>query len=260
MIKAYLAPIIKWWWLLAAAALLAGGTSYYLTRHQPPVYTSSTRLVIGQIISNPNPSNNDFYLNQQLAGLYSNLAFTDPVRNGTMKALGLTWLPNYAVKMLGNNQFLEIDVTDTSPQRAMLVAQELAKQLILVSPGGSEGANQTRTDFINAQINDMQNQINQTQSQISQKQAALASMQSAQAISQAQQDEQALESKLTMLQTSYANLVASSQSNIANSLQIIEPANLPVSPVGPGKYLIIALAGAIALVLAGGGRLFNRVH
>lgn len=250
--RAYLAPLMKWWWLLLAAALLAAGTSFAIVRNQPPVYTSKTTLLIGRTVSNPNPSNNDFWLSQQLASLYADIAFQEPVQSAVMKNLGLDWLPKYVVNPIGNSQFIEIDVSDTIPQRAQRVASELAKQLIALSPSGAQSADATQQEFNNAQITDLQGQITQTQNQIAQKQADLGGLQSAIEIAQAQQDLQALQNKLTVLQTNYANLVSSSTSTAANILEVIEPATLPSVPEGPSKYLIVAIAGAIGLVLAGG--------
>ncbi len=250
--RAYFAPLMKWWWLILAAAVLAAGTSFVIVRNQPPVYTSKTTLLIGRTVSNPNPSSNDFWLSQQLASLYADIAFQEPVQSAVMKDLGLDWLPNYVVKPIGNSQFIEIDVVDTIPQRAQRVASELARQLIALSPSGAQAADATQQAFNDAQINDLQQQITQTQDQIAQKQADLGGLQSAIDIAQAQQDLQALQSKLTVLQTNYANMVSSSANSAANILEVIEPATLPSIPEGPSKYLIIAIAGVIGLVLAGG--------
>ena len=46
-----------------------------------------------------------------------------------MAALGLAWLPEYTAKAVPNTPVVEISVTDTDPQRAQAVANELANQL-----------------------------------------------------------------------------------------------------------------------------------
>jgi succinoglycan biosynthesis transport protein ExoP len=75
---------------------------------------------------------------------------------------------------------------------------------------------------------------------------------SAHEIAQVQEDIQALQAKLTILQTTYASLLANSQSGATNILSIIEPASVPTEPVGPGKPVVIALAGVIGLILSAG--------
>jgi capsular exopolysaccharide synthesis family protein len=251
-IRSYLTPVLKWWWMIFLAVGLAVGTSYYFVRQQPLVYTSHTTLMIGRTISDPNPSGNDFFLNQQLSGLYANMATTEPIQNATKKALGLTFLPKYVVKPLASNQFIEIDVTDTNAERATRVAAEIANQLILVSPGNAQSTDKSHQDFISKQLDDVQQQIVDTQDQITKKQADLSNLQSAKDLAQTQTDLQTLATKLSLLQTNYANLASASKNNVANILQVIEPAMLPTKPVGPSKYLISALAGLIGLVLSVG--------
>lgn len=250
-IRPYLAPIFKWWWLLLAAAALATGTAYFILRDQPAVYTARTTLMIGRTLLEANPSSNDFWLNQQLSGLYADMAYREPVQEGVKKALGMTWLPKYVVKTFGNGQFLEIDVIDTSPERAMHVASELANQLILVSPG-SRGADSAKEAFTEDQLKKTQEQIVATEKELVAKQESLGGLTSAHEIEQAKAELKTLEDKLSLLRTNYANLLSSSKTNVTNILQVIEPASLPVRPTGPNRYLIIALCGMAGLVLGGG--------
>ena len=109
-------PLRKWWWLLLAAALLAGVSSTFYLLRQPSLYQSRTTLVVGSFIQDPNPSGNDFYLTQQLAATYADFIQRGAVRQATMAALGMDWLPDYSAD--ANAQLLEITVTDVDPQRA----------------------------------------------------------------------------------------------------------------------------------------------
>ena len=49
----------------------------------------------------------------------------------------MTWLPEYRVQPIPNTQLLEVTVTDTDPLRAQVVANEIARQLILQGPNAS---------------------------------------------------------------------------------------------------------------------------
>ena len=117
---------------------------------------------------------------------------------------------------------------------------------------GPRSTDKAHQDFISKQLDDVQQQIVDTQDQIAKKQSDLGSLQSAKDLAQTQTDLQTLATKLTLLQTNYANLVSASKNNVANILQIIEPAMVPTKPVGPSKFLISALAGVIGLVLSVG--------
>jgi capsular exopolysaccharide synthesis family protein len=185
-----------------------------------------------------------------LGNLYTNYASAEPVKNSVMKALGLTWLPQYSVRPMANTQFIQIIVTDTDPVRALRVNNELANQLIKLSPGGSQADSNGQQSFINSQLAQTQKNIFETTNQITQKQNDLGSLSSAHEIVQTQQEIQALQSRLALLQTNYANLLTNTQNGATNTLSVLEPATLPVVPVGPGKPVIILLATLISVALA----------
>ena len=251
-LKEYILPLRKWWWLIVASTLIATISSFLATRQQPPIYQSRTTIMIGRAIENPNPTGNDFWLTQQLANTYADIAKRSPIREATMSALGLTWLPEYTVRVVPNTQLVEIAVVDTSPQRTQATAAELAKQLIRQTPTSTDTQTQQRQAFIAAQLNELEVKIKETQDEISKKQADLGSMFSARQIADAQTQVAGLQTKLTTLQANYAALLSNSQKGAINSISVVEPAALPVTPIGPNKLATILLAAAIGFVLAGG--------
>ena len=112
--------------------------------------------MIGQVITDPNPTGTEFTLSRQLAENYAEIANREPVKIATMEALGLNWLPDYRATALPNGQFIEVVVTDILPERAQAVANELARQLILRSPTGSQSDEQDRQAFVQTQLNNLQ--------------------------------------------------------------------------------------------------------
>ncbi len=246
--KQYIIPLRKWWWLLLLATIIAAVASYLVVREQPPVFQSRTTLLIGQSINDPNPEG--FYIMPQLLQTYADIANREPVQHATMDALGLTWLPEYQVKPLANTPLMEIVVTDTSPERAMVVANELANQLILASPASTEQEEQERQAFINEQLNSLQTQIEATTIELEDKQNQLGELFSARQIAEAQNEITALESKLNTLQNNYAAMLTNTTEGAINSLSIIEPAILPTKDINPSLAIVVAAAGAIGFVLA----------
>ncbi len=83
-------------------------------------------------ILNPNPEAGQIYLASQLAGIYADMANREPIQAKTMEALKTTWLPGYQARVIPNTQLIEIAVTDTNPERARIVADELARQLMVL--------------------------------------------------------------------------------------------------------------------------------
>jgi len=239
--KRYVLPLRRWWWLLLAATLIAALSSFLATLRQPPIYQTLTTLMIGQVIADPNPTSGEFYLGQQLAENYAEIANREPVRIATKQALGLNWLPDYRATALPNGQFIEIVVTDTSPERAQAVANELANQLIARSPTGNQSDELERQAFIQDQLDKLQLQITTTEDEIIQLRDALGEMDSARQIADTQFQINALEAKLSDLQTIYTDLLANTQSGAINTISVIESAYLPVRPIGPNKMLIILL-------------------
>ena len=92
-LRQYFNTIRKWLWLILLATLVATVSSFIATRKQPPIYSAGTTLVVGSTIENPNPTGMDIYLGQQLAQTYAEIAKRDAIKVATMKALGMSWLP-----------------------------------------------------------------------------------------------------------------------------------------------------------------------
>lgn len=248
--KQYILPLKRWWWLLVAATLIAGVSSYLATLRQPPIYQTLTTLMIGQVITDPNPTGAEFTLSRQLAENYAEIANREPVKIATMEALGLTWLPDYRATSLPNGQFIEVVVTDILPERAQAVANELARQLILRSPTGSQSDEQDRQAFVQTQLDNLQLQITETEAEIQTLREALGGMDSARQIADTQVQITALEAKLADLQGIYSDLLANTQGGAINTISVIEEAFKPVVPIGPNKLLIILLSAAVGLSLA----------
>jgi polysaccharide biosynthesis transport protein len=249
-IKAYISPLIKYWWLILAAGLVAVVSSYYVTKQQPPVYQSKATLIVGRAFYDANPSGNDLYLSQQLATYYADIGQRSEVYNAVQEELGLSWLPQYRIRPLPNSQMLEIVVADTNPTRAQAVANELANQLIKISPTSDQSQGQDRQIFINDQISYLEEKILETREELEKAEKQLTELTSAREISDMRTRINAFQTKLSQLQSNYASLISNTQQGAVNTLRIVERASLPTWPVSANSYLTILLAGVIAAVIA----------
>jgi capsular exopolysaccharide synthesis family protein len=255
-IYTYLKPLIKWWRLLVVATLIAAVSSAISVFSQPDLYVSRTTLMIGRTILDPNPDSGQIYIASQLVNIYADMAKREPIRIETMNALGTTWLPGYQARAIPNTQLLEIVVTDTNPQRAQIVANELANQLINQSPAISSTETAQRQEFIKQQLSGLQVQIQETEGKIEELQKSLISMNSASQVANTEREISDLNLRLTTLRRSYADFLANSQEGALNILSVVEPASLPTRAVGTNKYLIIFLAATVGFSLASGGAYF----
>jgi polysaccharide biosynthesis transport protein len=251
-ITAYIKPLMKWWRLLfvvTALAVVASSASVFL---QPEVYVSRTTLMIGQTINNLNPDSGQIMIATQLATIYADMANREPIQNATMEALGITSLPSYQARVIPNTQLIEIAVTDTNPERAQIIADKLAEQLMLQGP--TEGSTETgqRQEFIKEQLSSLQAQIIETEARIEDLQKELTGLSSASQVANTEEEINDLTQKLTTLRQNYANFLANSQEGALNILSVVEPANLPSRSVGSNKLLVIFLAAAVGLSLSAG--------
>lgn len=246
----YVFPLRKWWWLLVGSTLIAAIFSSVSVLRQPAIYQARTTLMIGTTINNPNPSTNELSLGQQLASAYANLANRELIYDATKNALGMTRLPEYIASALPNTQLIEIVVNDSDPQRAQTVANELAAQLMLLSPMSAQSEERNRQEFVHERLNSLEEQIRETEAEIEKLQGDLVDAFSAQQISDIQAQINSLQSKLGAMENNYGLLLSNSQQGAINTLKIIAPAELPARPIGPMKGLTILLAAAAGLLLA----------
>jgi capsular exopolysaccharide synthesis family protein len=250
-INSYLKPLFKWWRLLLIATVIALVGSSLSVFLQPDVYVSRTTLMIGRnAILNPNPDSGQIYLASQLASIYADMANREPIQVKTMEALKTTWLPSYQARVIPNTQLIEIAVTDTNPQRAQIVADALAGQLMAQNPASGSTEDGQRQQFIKQQLENLQTQIQDTEAKIEELQKSLIGLNSASQVANIQTQINQLTQKLTDLRQSYTNLLANSQEGALNILSVVEPANLPSRSVGTNKGIIILLAALVGFGLA----------
>lgn len=251
-LKPYIAPLLRWWWLILLAVALAAGSSWYVISQQPKVYTATSTLAVGRIIENPNPSATQINLGQQLAATYADIAERERVKDAVKETLGLNRLPQYRASLSSQNRLLiEIIVSDTDPERAAIVANTIANELIRQSPTGpTQLQEQQRREFVSRQLDTLQSQIDNTQAELTSQEVAFANAVSAQEIQGLRQDITALEGKLTSLQTNYANLLNGVESTSINTIDVLIPATPPTFPSGPRAQLTVVLSSLIGAALA----------
>ncbi|MCA9929385.1 MAG: polysaccharide biosynthesis tyrosine autokinase [Anaerolineales bacterium] len=244
-IKEYIAPLLKWWWLVILTTAVAGVSSYFATRQQEAVYRATTTLLVGAGFEDPNPSNADISMGRTLATFYVDMANRNELRIATADALGLAQLPRQIAVRQVNENFIDITVTDSVPERAQAVANELARQLILRTPASEDDG-----EFVDQLLSEYEAQIEETQAQIEAKQLEIGEAVGAREIAQLQEEQNQLEATKQSLTTSYASLLSGSQRGASNTITVIEPAQLPNKAVVASNTVSVMTAAAIGFVLS----------
>lgn len=249
-LQAYIRPLKKWWWLIALATLIAAASSFVYSSMQPDLYRANATISVGNAMQELNPNNSNFYAAEQLAGAYADIAKRDTIRQATMEALGLTWLPLYTADVVPNTQLVEIAVLAGSPELAQAVANELVNQLIGQSPAGRE--QQDRQAFVMDRLAKLETSIIETEVEIERKQDELTGLFRASQIADVQRQLEKLQDKLADLETNYATLLTNTGQGAVNAVNVLEYAALPPEPVPNNLLINVLLAAIVGLVLAMG--------
>jgi capsular exopolysaccharide synthesis family protein len=212
--------------------------------------------MVGTSIQSPNPSETELGLSRTLAEIYAQLVSRQPIMRAVIDKLGLKMSPEQLADMVKTNvvpsaQLLEITVLDVNPERARLLADAIANELILQSPTGPQGKKE-REAFIQSQLGNLQAKIQNLDQQVQELEDSVQKMTSAAEISEAQSSLGELERLRTSYQSNYAQLLASLSDSSVNRLAIVEPATEPTYPISPNVKLNVAVAALAGLVLAAG--------
>jgi capsular exopolysaccharide synthesis family protein len=246
---------LRWWWLMLISMALSAAASYFYSQDLPRIYSARTTLMVGtNITESSNLNERDIGLSRTLAQVYGELAVRRPVTQAVIDRLGLDMSPEQLSSMIKANviqsaQLLEIFVLDVHPQRAQLLANAIAEELIRQTPGGASGQ-QERDSFIRAQLQGLQVKIEDTNVKIEELENSLDSMTSAVEIAEAQSKLSQLEKLKTDYQSSYNQFLSNLSESSPNRLTVFEAASEPTSPISPNVQMNVALAAAAGLVLA----------
>ncbi len=256
-LRQVVSALLKWWWLILASVVVAGISAYFGSKSTPRAYLAHTTLMVGQVLQNPNPNQSEFYTGQVLAQSYADLARREPVLRATLEALGLKWdweglRGMVTSRVIVGTQLLEISVIDGDPERARVLADEVAQQLILQSPAGTDPQKDAERQFILSQIDELKANIKKSQDEVRQLDDVIAKANSARQIQDARSRQAALQTQISSWQATYAQLLTNLQQGSTNFLSVVEPAQTPYQPIGSRTTYNVLLAMAIGLALSGG--------
>jgi len=255
-LKQYFNVLLKWWWLILASVVVAAASSFIASLSAPQSFLAHTTLMVGQALQNPNADASQLYTGAALAQSYTDLVKREPVLRSTLSSLDLQWdwgiLQSMVTsRVVPGTQLLEISVLDTDPQRAMVLADEIAQQLILQSPTGTNPDKDAERQFILSQIEDLKANIKKGQEEVRALDDTMAQSTSARQIQDARARQTTLQGQVSIWQATYAQLLAMQQGT-TNFLSIVESARMPSGPAGLGTLVNMLLAAAIGFVLSVG--------
>lgn len=258
MMSHYIHLVRRWLWLLVLTTVVAGLLSYALSIRQPVHYTARTKLLVGPAVQSLNPDLNDLRAAAQLMEVYAVLPTMRPFQEQLLAAQGLDLSPGQLEKRITistdtTTQILTISVLDDDRDRAVLIANAVAEQLVSQSPTAAQ--NEALQQQLQQQIERIENSIALSEETLreleveliradTEQQRTNVANRIAQERSYKSEAEKLLVSLYTMLQKAPNNLIA-----------VLEPAGhgSPVDRQIPLKTILGALSGlvvGVALTMA----------
>jgi len=245
----------RWWWLPVTAALLAGGAGYVFSKRTPPVYQTSTRLLVSSTQPTGPTSYDDTLASASLAQTYREFAADPFILQQTIDGLHLGLTPprlaqKVDAQIVRNTPLLEITVQDGSPTRAAAIADTLAQALATY-------VNRLQTRPVQAAGQQVSQQITTLRKTLASATALLNSLRTtlfpdaatAARVQQLQDEVNGYQTQLTGLIDTQRQITIG-QVQTAATLTALGPASVPTAPVQPQPLRTLALAGLIGFLLA----------
>jgi non-specific protein-tyrosine kinase len=252
-LKQYFLTLWKWLWLIVLSTALAGGFSYVATSRIDPTYLSRATLMVGQAIKEQNPDPTLIGLTNQLAQNYLQIVKRPKVLQSVVETLKLpmSWdrlSLQVTANMVAGTQLMDISVIDTNPQRAKVIADEIARQLIAQSPTPNEQQQERTRGFVQGQMADLENEIKQLKDDIEKLRRDRGAATSARAIQDIDNKINTKQAQLTTDNATYATYLDFVKGGV-NTVSVFEPAS-DGAQIGPQRTQNTLLGAAIGLALA----------
>ncbi len=253
-IMSYVRMVLRWWWVLVLAVALAAGMALLITARQPKTYVARTTLMVGEALNSPTPDASLIGISGALASFYAEMAHREPILDPVVERLGLgyNWqvIANVMLSTSVNRQasLLDLTVTDTSPERAAAIASAIADELVRYTPNSPEKVAAQR-QLIEEQLSQAQGNLTILDQSIQEARAQMEVSSGASDLREARTRLEELERTRDSSQENYNQMLRLQNSSVVNSLRVIEPAQVPSSPLPSKRNLTVAMAGAGGLAL-----------
>lgn len=234
--------------------LLTATTAYYVRLQQPLRFQSSSRMIIGPGVDSLSPELNDLRTGGQLMRTYAELAKTRSVLQDVIDQADLQLNPNKLEKKVRISvdteaQILAIQVEDSDPIRAQVIANSLAEVLLRLSPSGGESPAAVLNSQMFNQASGLEATILETNSRIEQLESDLAAARRAEEKNLIQEQLSQERARLSEARSTLAVLYDSLRKSPTNQAKIIESATIGTQVVRR-LPLIAITAGLAGLVIA----------
>lgn len=256
-VRQILAIVLRQWRIIALGVVLGAISGFLISRNTRPVYEATSTLLVGQSIQATNLDSSDIQIGEHLAVTYAAVGRRQRVLDAVVDELGLdmSWQRlrrQVHINPVDSTQLLEISVESTSPALARVIADEIARQMILLSPSDAPSAIESESQlFLEERLASLRQRIDSGQSRIEELEAEMASLTSASELRARQTEIDNLEQLITAWESNYAQLLGLvGGAEMVNHLTLMEEAEANPEPVKPREVLNTMIGTMLGLSLA----------
>jgi non-specific protein-tyrosine kinase len=256
-LRQYIAIALRWWWLMVLSTVLAAGAGYFVSSRQTPVYQATAILIVGQSIQSTELTTSDIWTSERLARTYADMARLQPVLQGVIEAISLddTWeglRSRVKVDLGRDTQMLNITVEASSPEEAQVTADEVARQLIQLSPSALQDQQRSESQrFAVERLESLRAKIEAGEARLDELEKGMEEPLTVQQAQDTQDEINTLESLVAGWENNYTQLLALIQSEKSpNYLAVVQPAQASKNPIRPNVKQDTLLAAVVGLMLS----------
>ena len=260
-LRQFLTVLLRGWWILLLAAVMAGIVGFGVSSRQPAVYEATTSVLVGRSIKAVELERADLQVSQLLALTYADIVHRQPVLQGVVTALSLdeSWdslRQRVKVRPVDQTQILEITASAPSPKEARIIADEVARQLISISPTALQAQSEGEMRaFVDQRIENLRSHIEAGHQRLDSLATELAEgySQNTDPSRNIQEEIRELEKAITSWDDTFSQLlIYRDRRQSSNYLALVEPAQAKSAPVSPRVEFNTILAALVGLVVAMG--------
>ncbi|MFN2292778.1 MAG: polysaccharide biosynthesis tyrosine autokinase [Candidatus Promineifilaceae bacterium] len=236
-LKQYYSIIVRRKWIIiittVAITLLAVIFTYLTT----PQYQSSTTLRVATV--------ENISYTQILMNTYAQIVKSSTVKTKLKEELQITGSPIIRVELIPDTELMVITAEAQDPEEAQAIAAKAASLLAEQSRDIYSGSGQTTAEILSQQVGEAESELDRARSEY--EDLLANSPEDKVALDASEQSISLKERTLATLLDQYER-ARTNEALIANSVSIVEPANLPVTPSKPNKTLNIVLGALVGLL------------
>ncbi len=248
-IRQYLSLLVYRSWLILLIGIVAGAISYLISIRFPPIYESTTSVLVNEAPESKSADYSSVLMSKQLTSTYSQMMVNDLVLKQVAGEFGLSnpldemkeWI---TVSPVRDTQIIKVSVKTTNPDFSANIANAVVKAF-------STQIQDIQTQRFSQSKITLESQLADTEKQITTYSGQME-------IATTSEEKERLEAKVTQYRTIYSNLLTSyeqirlSEAQAVSSVVQVEPATANPIPVEPDLLLNTLLAALIGMLITGG--------